>query len=45
MKKISYKKNRKDLADLKKTLSDLYSLEYEYHSKVLDTLGGKKKGA
>ena len=45
MKKISDKKNRKDLVNLKKTLSNLYSLEYEYHSKVLDVLGSKKKGA
>ncbi|MEE2701463.1 MAG: BtrH N-terminal domain-containing protein [Thermodesulfobacteriota bacterium] len=45
MKQISDKKNRKDLVNLKKTLSNLYSLEYEYHSKVLDVLGSKKKGA
>ena len=44
-KQISDKKNRKDLVNLKKTLSNLYSLEYEYHSKVLDVLGSKKKGA
>ena len=45
MKKISDKKNRKDLVNLKKNLSNLYNLEYEYHSKVLDSLGSKKKGA
>ncbi|HIC77072.1 MAG TPA: DUF4872 domain-containing protein [Candidatus Dadabacteria bacterium] len=38
MKDISVKQNKQDFIELKKTLIKLYSLEYEYHTNVLDTL-------